>query len=400
MNGPPTDSSSRSSPPPPHDTELRAAVLTPAGRGAVAVVRISGPGAASVVARHFAAASGKPWSASPPGRITFGRFRPMTSPAAPDSALGEELVVTARAADDVEIHGHGGKAAVDVILGTLAAGGIRIVDWRDLLAVEGADRIEAEATIALAEARTIRTASVLLDQQSGALRRAIDEIAADLAAGRTRDAAETLDRLLRFAPLGLRLTEPFRVTLAGRPNVGKSSLLNALVGYDRAIVFDAPGTTRDVVTAVTALDGWPVELADTAGRRESTDPLEAAGIDRAVRRSADDDLAVLVCDASTPWAAADDELTASLPAALVVHNKHDLGVVDADRRPEGLFASAATGAGLLELQAAIVTRLVPVAPQPGQAIPFTERQIEALAAARAAIQSGDDARAGSALRGV
>jgi tRNA modification GTPase len=377
---------------------LRAAVLTPAGRGAVAVVRVTGPGAAAVVARHFATATGKPWTA-PPGRISFGRFRPATLAEAP-SELGEELVVTARSAGDVEIHGHGGKAAVDVILQTLAADGCRIVDWRELLISETADRILAEATIALAEARTARTAAVLLDQQAGALRRAIDAIGVDLRAGEVNGAAANLDALLRFAPLGRCLTEPFRVTLAGRPNVGKSSLLNALVGYDRAIVFDLPGTTRDVVTAVTALDGWPVELADTAGRRESADPLEVAGIDRAVRRAEADDLTVLVCDASTAWTGDDEALAATLPDALVVHNKCDLEMVDAGRRPTGSAVSAATGAGLAELQSAIVGRLVANPPRPGEAVPFSERQIEALIWAREAVIRGDRLAALEAITGL
>ena len=93
------------------------------------------------------------------------------------------------------------------------------------------------------------------------------------------------------------------MVIAGPPNVGKSSLINALLGFQRAIVFDLPGTTRDVVTAVTALDGWPVELSDTAGLRSSDDPLELAGIEQAHRQAAAADCLLLVFDASQPWSA-------------------------------------------------------------------------------------------------
>jgi tRNA modification GTPase len=356
---------------------------------------VTGRGAVELVARHFRPASGKAFGASPPGRITFGRFH-----ASAEAEHGEELVVVARSDEDVEIHGHGGRAAVDAILSALQSDGCRLVDWRELLAAETADRIEAEAAIALAEARTIRTASILFDQQSGVLRRAVDRIISRIDAGEANAAAAALDELLRFAPLGRRLTEPFRVTLAGRPNVGKSSLLNALVGYARAIVFDQPGTTRDVVTAITAMDGWLVELADTAGRRESTDPLESAGIERAARRVSSDDLTLLVCDASAPWTTADKELLAAMPRALIVHNKCDLEMAGGDERPPGLSVSAATGYGLAELQTAIVAKLVPEAPQPGQPVAFTERQIEALAEALAALSRGDISCTRSALSGI
>ena len=100
--------------------------------------------------------------------------------------------------------------------------------------------------------------------------------------------------------VGLRLIAGWRVVLAGRPNVGKSRLLNALTGYDRAIVDATPGTTRDVVTARTALDGWPVELADTAGLRPSDDPIEASGVALARARQGEADLVLVVLDRSEP----------------------------------------------------------------------------------------------------
>ena len=102
--------------------------------------------------------------------------------------------------------------------------------------------------------------------------------------------------LLARADLGRHLVRPWSVVLAGPVNVGKSSLINALAGYGRSIVHHAPGTTRDAVTAATAIDGWPVELCDTAGLRPAATPVERAGIERAQERLAQADLAVLVFD--------------------------------------------------------------------------------------------------------
>ena len=116
------------------------------------------------------------------------------------------------------------------------------------------------------------------------------------------------------------------MVLAGRPNVGKSSLMNALAGHGRSIVHHAPGTTRDAVTLTTAIDGWPVELCDTAGLRPAGDALESAGIERAQERLARADLVVLVCDQSMPWSAEDQALLDQWPEAVLVHNKCDLAL--------------------------------------------------------------------------
>src|SRR5262249_42285045 len=137
-------------------------------------------------------------------------------------------------------------------------------------------------------------------------------------------AEELIGQLLNRAPLGAHLTQPWRVVIAGPPNVGKSSLINAILGYERAIVFDQPGTTRDVVTAATALDGWPVELADTAGLPAGVDPLDRAGIERETAQADEADCLLLVFDASQPWTHEHELLIERWPSAIVVHNKHDL----------------------------------------------------------------------------
>ncbi len=179
------------------------------------------------------------------------------------------------------------------------------------------------------------------------------------------------------------------VVLAGPPNVGKSSLINALVGYPRAIVHDAPGTTRDLVTAPAALAGWPVELTDTAGLRLTDDPLEAAGVELAQARLSSADTIVLVFDIRQPWDETAKRLTARWPAAIVVHNKSDLAAPGLDWRPEGICTSATTGHGLGELERAIVEHLVPVEPSAGMAVPFAGRQVECLQHIAAALVRSD-----------
>src|SRR6185369_14624432 len=127
----------------------------------------------------------------------------------------------------------------------------------------------------LAHAPTLRTASILLDQLHGAFERGVTRIL-DLLATNPEAAREPLRELARYAPIGRHLVEPWKVVVAGAPNVGKSSLVNALAGFQRAVVSDIAGTTRDVVSVPVAFDGWPVELTDTAGLREA-EGLEAAG---------------------------------------------------------------------------------------------------------------------------
>jgi len=186
-----------------------------------------------------------------------------------------------------------------------------------------------------------------------------------------------IDELLQRADLGLHLKKPWRVVIGGRPNVGKSSLMNALVGYERVIIHPASGTTRDAVAVTTAMDGWPVELCDTAGLRSSGDPLEVAAVERANRQLGEADLVVLVFDESQPWSEADDALLRAWPEALVVHNKSDLAP-GGGRRPPGTATSALRGEGIETLTAEIVRRLVPQPLPPGAAVPFTEDQIERL----------------------
>jgi tRNA modification GTPase len=218
--------------------------------------------------------------------------------------------------------------------------------------------------------------------------------------GHWQKAAESLGALLEFREVGQYLTTPWRVVLAGPPNVGKSSLINALAGYQRAIVSHVPGTTRDVVTIATAIDGWPVELADTAGLRAGGDELEAAGMalaDEAVARA---DLVLVVHDARESSASLGE--THLRGRHLHVRNKIDLlphpRIVASES--DAVLTSAVTGEGIAALVAAIGRALVPHAPAAGAAVPFTPEQIAALEAARAAIQRQDAAGGAAALQAL
>ncbi len=407
--------------------DCHVAILTPPGRGAVATISVTGPQAASHVASLFRAAAGRPLADFPCGRIVFGRW-------APSGEAGEEIVVCRRATDEVEIHCHGGRLAARTIVDSLVAGGTEEIPWQDLAGRQAADHIEAETRVALAAARTERAAAVLLDQLRGALRSSLTEAVTHIRRGNTAEAAVILRDLEKRADVGLHLTEPWRVVLTGRPNVGKSSLINAILGFERCIVHAEPGTTRDVVTAHTALDGWPVELADTAGLRDGRDEIEIAGVQRARQQLQQANLIVLVFNVSAPWISADESLLAEWPGAVVAHNKCDLVSPQRERascrtalpgrpdgpegpsygnnlsaeavaapprdRPLGLMVSAAEGFGIDTLVHEVARRLVPEPPGPGTAVVFTQPQIQAVRAARAALAVGNDDEAVSLLTGL
>ena len=215
-----------------------------------------------------------------------------------------------------------------------------------------------------------------------------------------------LTEILASSQIGLHLTQPRKVVLAGRPNVGKSTLINALLGFERAIVFDQPGTTRDVITGMTAFDGWPFQLADTAGLRNTDDELEQAGIQRARRTVESADLVCLLLDTSCPPTPEDQELLAEFsrsetddrPATIIVAHKADLP----DQWPisipdEAVRVSSATGVGIEKLISTIVEILIPKMPPAGTTIPITVRQIQWLDRAWQAAKADNVTQAKTAI---
>jgi len=334
----------------------------------VATVCVAGAEATGRVSSLFGPAAGKPLEYFPIGRVVFGRWTC-------GGGEGEELIVCRRGQEVVEVHCHGGRMAARSIVDSLIGAGCREAPWQEMAATHEDDPIAAEARVALAVARTERTAAILLDQYRGALRAALIEIQGLLKKNDTGAATDRLRGLNCNAEIGVHLTNPWRVVLTGHANVGKSSLINAILGYQRSIVYEQPGTTRDVVTAHTAIDGWPVELADTAGLREGGNAIESAGVALARQRLDAADMVVLVFDVTGPWTSEAASLLDEWPAAILVHNKCDLVAQPAYDRPKGLRTSAVTGAGVQELIRELAERLIPEPPPPGTAVPFSERYV-------------------------
>jgi tRNA modification GTPase len=185
--------------------------------------------------------------------------------------------------------------------------------------------------------------------------------------------------------------------LAGRTNAGKSRLFNCVAGFERAIVAEQPGTTRDVVSMRVAVDGWPVEWIDTAGLRDAPDAVEAQGVARARRTHADADVVLLVLDRSQPLLDADAELMTRFPRALRVANKADLPAAWHEAEVGATSVSAATQAGVAELLDALAVRLAPVQIPPGAGVPFRASQVRLLQRARQYSAVSDVVRARLAL---
>lgn len=348
----------------------RVRVLTPSGTGAIATVEVSGPRAWEL-ARELFRPAGRPLPTEPElHRFWFGTLG------------GDEVILAVTGPETVEVHCHGG---------------VRVVRWvveqfqssRHTPCAEADGTRNVPATL-LQRAPTLRTAAILLDQLDGAFDREVARILGLLDTD-PEAAREQLRELARRAPVGRHLVEPWRVVVAGAPNVGKSSLVNALAGFQRAVVSDVAGTTRDVVSVQVAFDGWPVELTDTAGLRES-EGLEAEGVERAKRAIGDARLVLWISDARDPEGGWPKPGECPTDDAIFVTNKIDLvpswDPVEFRRKHWGVGVSATLGTGIPELIAEIVKRLVPDPPPPGAAVPYTPRLAELVLGAQVALEGG------------
>jgi tRNA modification GTPase len=348
-------------------TLLTAAVWTPSGRGAVATIGLRGDMTrlSERLTHDFRAASGRSLLELAEQQIHFGRW---------NSDPAEDVVVCRTGSQSAEIHCHGGDAAVRRILSDLERIGCVVTEWYWQLETERGV-FEYEHAVALSRATTLRAAGWIA-AQAGRMARAIAELHELVGSGQREPAAARAQAMLAWASFGLHLTQPWNVVLAGRPNVGKSSLINALVGFERSIVFDEPGTTRDVVTADTVYDGWAIRLSDTAGQRGSVDALEAVGVARAREVFAAADARLLLIDVSEPPHDEDRRLLAEWPDALVVAHKADLPDAWGAALPSGAIrVSSFLRTGLRELSAAVVARLIPQLPAEHAVIPLTERHV-------------------------
>jgi len=381
-----------------------AAIATASGVGGVGIVRISGPAAieiaAQVIGRTAAALDDRvrlAWARDRAGaRIDQVLAFAMR---APRSFTGEHVA---------ELHGHGGSANLTRLLDAVLARGARVAEPGEFTrrAVEHGklDLVRAEALLAVIQAGSERALRAAHTQLAGALGDAVAAIERRLIIvlaeieGRIdfpEDDLERPDELALTAELrelaaavgglaasyrhGRAVTEGVSVALVGAVNVGKSSLLNALVGRERALVADAPGTTRDFLEARTAWDGVEVTLIDTAGLRSAGDPIEARGIALGEQRAATADVVIVVNDSAELW----NDGRAYGARAVVVSSKADrLGVV----RAGALATSAHTGQGLDVLRAQVLA-LAGVADREGSeaALVTTARQAATAGAAARAL---------------
>ncbi len=355
----------------------RVALLTPLGRGAVATIAVCGPGATDCVGQYFQPAGLIALPAAPPDRILFGRW------CSPHDRQSEELVVRRVSCERVEVHCHGGRWAAERILNALQTAGCQPVCWDELPPDPASDAIALDARTALARAGTLSAANILLDQCLGALRSTVESIRSQVASARP-EVESDLRRLIERARLGRHLIVPWRVALIGVPNVGKSTLLNVLLGYQRAIVDPTPVTTRDVLRESTVFQGWSFSLDDTAGIRAVTDAVESAGVARTRLEIESADLVLWVRVRGLPQA----DLSLELPArsrCLVVWNKSDLTPDAAPGNGQEFSVSALTGDGIPLLMSAMVQHLIGEPPEPGAAVPFLPRHEELLRAALTAV---------------
>ena len=356
-----------------------AAIATPTGTGAVSLIRLSGPQAISVAAL----ATGGRITAELPAR-TAHRCRILDRDG---QVLDDGLMTVFRAPasftgeDCVEFTGHGGLLVTREILarlldlGASPAGPGEFTQRAflngkiDLTQAEGVmDLIAAQTRLALRAARSQleghlgRRTTAARDQLLATLAHLeawidfpdedIDPQVGDEFLASLRAVLATVDALLATADQGRVLREGVRTVIFGPPNVGKSSLLNCLLGYDRAIVSDLPGTTRDTIEEIINLHGIPLRLVDTAGVREATDHIEAAGIQRTVQQIESADLLLEVADASQPPPPPFSS-GSSVATRLQILNKCDLAEHAAWAGHPAVRLSCATGTGFAELSAAI-----------------------------------------------
>lgn len=358
----------------------RVACLTPSGAAAVATIAIVGPRAWELVRSELRAATAKGLPDQPDtSRHWIGEFGPPP---------GDTVVVTVRRAGAtpwIEVHCHGGEHNTRTLINALHSRGAVAADAEELAGEFESTPLRAAAARELMHAATARTAAILLDQHQGALDDSLTAIHRDLQAGRNDLVSGRIAALDRYSMLGRRLVTPWRVAVTGPPNAGKSSLVNRIVGFERCIVASSPGTTRDAVSVLIAIDGWPVELIDTAGQRPTYDLLEKSGMELAREATARADLTLWLHDATTPFEPPPAD-------AFLVWNKIDIGSALA---PAGAHSiSARTGEGVDDLLRFLGRRLVPDAPPPGAAVPFSPTIADSIAAIANLIQAGsvDEAR--------
>ena len=389
-----------------------AALGTPPGRSAVAVVRVSGVGAFEVAARVIRGFSPEPGRVARLATFLGADGEPVDRGLylvfqGPRSETGEDVV---------ELHPHGGLLVPAQLLAALHSAGARPArpgEFTRRAVLNGKlDLLQAEAVADLVDATAVAQGRSALRQLEGGLSRrlsALRERLVELLAllgyevdfpeeddgpisrpvlqSRTAELRLEVQRLLATAPLGERLHDGALVVFAGRPNAGKSSLFNALLGTERALVTEIPGTTRDTIEAATAMEGWPVRLADTAGLWDAPGRLDALGVEVSRRYLAAADLVLLCVEAGRELGDDEQAIVGERPV-IVVRTKSDLTGRRADGQAgsEEPCVSVVTGEGLDTLRHAIVARLFGAGEGYADLEPMLTRERHRVALARAAAE--------------
>lgn len=333
------------------------AISTPLGEGGIGIVRLSGKDAISIADRLFHSPKGKTLSASKSHRIVYGFIK---DPATNDT-IDEVLISVMRSPntytreDIVEINCHGGMLPLRKVLELVIKEGARLAEPGEFTKrafLNGRlDLSEAEAVIDLIRAKTAESGRIALEQLKGRLsgkilklREALTQICTfveayidfpeeDIEISSKKEMMESagstlaeLESLLKTYEEGRFFREGLGAAIVGRPNVGKSSLLNALLQKDRAIVTNMPGTTRDIIEEYLNINGLPLRIIDTAGIRESHDMAEVEGVKRSLRAIEDADLVIAVVDGSEPLKDEDFEVLGKIKGknAIIAINKSDL----------------------------------------------------------------------------
>lgn len=414
-------------------SDLIAAVATGGVRAALGVVRLSGEGAVEAAEQAFRPAFGGKLTDAPPRRLVLGDVLDGDG-----NVLDQVLCTYARAPhsftgeDAAEFQGHGSPAALQAILRALFRLGARQAgpgEFSRRAFLNGRlDLTQAEAIMDLIDSETAFAARNAALQLHGAVTKKTDAVyelllgllahfqavvdypeegvepleAAEIAE-KLAEAAGQLERLLRSFERGRLMKEGVRCAILGRPNAGKSSLLNALLGFERAIVTAEAGTTRDTLEETLVLGGLPLRLTDTAGLRETDSAAEAEGVRRACEAAAASKLVLAVFDGAEPLRAEDERVIAAAKAAesaIAIVNKADLTErVDRARLEEAfggvVTVSARTGEGLEALESAVSRLLSPEDASPVGEILTNERQYDAISRAAAAVRRAEEAlRAG------
>ena len=411
-------------------TDTIAAVATAPGPGAIGILRLSGPGAVPVAAARFRPADGRPLEAHRPHSLVYGDLL------GPGGAVIDRALATFSRAphsytgeDTAELQCHGAPMVLQLGLEALFAQGARQAgpgEFTQRAFLNGRlDLAQAEAVADLIDAETPAAVRQAAGQLSGALGRRvgaiydglvdlmahfhavldypdedIDPFRADTIRAGLGAARAGLEALLATYDRGRYIAGGVPCALVGRPNAGKSSLLNALAGYERAIVTDVPGTTRDTVEARCRLGGVTLRLIDTAGLRDTDDPVERLGVARSRAAMEEAALILVLWDGSAPPTEEDGALlarAAALAPTILVHTKADLPpapvpFLDLDPMPPAVSVSAKTGQGLEELGAAVAALLPPEAGGAAGELLTNARQADAARRALAAVE-----RAGAAL---